>query len=290
MAATSNIDKFDPEAENIEEFLERFKIQCADQLTDTIDDKKKAGELIKNLPVSIITDLQRRIKPAKLSSIKFEDVQEKLKSQFATKKSVIGATVKFLHRKQSADESIENYAKALNDLGAGCEYSDCCRDRLLRDSFIAGLRTRTIVSGLITDCEANKSKSFNDVVQKAKLLNQISHDLQDIRNDSPNKSLQVNKLSSNFKKSSEKKVPDNYTCIRCGTKGHFAKDCSALDKICVKCNVKGHLGRVCKSTKQKTSNKVSEGEHEDVETVSSIRKEKSRSASSSSDNFENFLW
>ena len=290
-SANMNIDKFDPESENIDEFMERFKIQCADVLEGAgEDDKKKAGLLIKNLPVSIITDLQRRIKPKKLSEVSYQDVQDKLTSQFETKKSVIGATVNFLNRKQSADESIENYAKALNVLGAGCEYQDCCRDRLLRDSFIAGLKTRSIVSGLITDCETNKKKTFNDVVEKAKLLNQISHDLQDIRNEPSSKYLHVNKVN-NSKNVPEERVPYNYVCIRCGTKSkHLARNCFALDKTCTKCNIKGHLAKVCK-TKHKKTNKVSEGDDERGEVedmVGSIRK--SRDASASSDNFENFLW
>ena len=119
MAATSaNIDKFDPESENISEFMERFKIQCAEVLEAAgEDDKKKAGLLIKNLPVSIITDLQRRIKPKKLSEIGYQEVQDKLTNQFENKKSVIGATVNFLNRKQRSDETIENFAKALNVLG-----------------------------------------------------------------------------------------------------------------------------------------------------------------------------
>ena len=103
------------------------------------------------------------------------------------------------------------------------------RDRLLRDSFIAGVRSRSILSGLITDCEANKNKTFNDVVVKAKLLNQISHDLQYIRNESSNKPMHVNKLN-NFKNSSEDKVPYNYVFIRCGTKAkHLARNCFALE-------------------------------------------------------------
>ena len=98
--ASANIDKFDPESENIDEFMERFKIQCADSLTEAgADDKKKARLLIKNLPVAIITDLQRRIKPKNLSEATYKDVQDKLKSQFETKKSVIGTTVNFLNRK-----------------------------------------------------------------------------------------------------------------------------------------------------------------------------------------------
>ena len=121
-------EKFNPDVENIEEFMERFLIQNDDLLEKAgKDNKKKVSLLMKNLPVTIITDLQRRIKPLKLSDMTFTDITNKLESQFITKRSIIGATVRFLNRKQQPEESIESYAKALNELCSECEYSDCCR-------------------------------------------------------------------------------------------------------------------------------------------------------------------
>ena len=153
-------DKFNPEQETCSEFLERFTVQNSDQLTKAgADDKKKAAVLIKALPIPVITDLQRRIKPTKLSDATYSELEGKLTAQFETKKSLVGASVQFLNRKQKSGETIENYARVLNDLASNCKYNDCCRDRLLRDAFISGLTSSHILGGLLQDCE-NDEKSL----------------------------------------------------------------------------------------------------------------------------------
>ena len=137
---------FDPELKTISEFLERFSVTNEDILgsADTFD-KNKVSLLIKSLPIQIVTDFQRRIKP-KLTEAYYKAVSDKLTSQFVVKKSMVGATVQFLNRKQQINENIETFAKILNELGSSnCNYKECCRDRLLRDSFIAGLESKTIV-------------------------------------------------------------------------------------------------------------------------------------------------
>ena len=66
--SSSGCPAFNSEVESVLEFMERFKVQNADLLQQAGDDAvKKASLLVKALPVSVITDLQRRIKPTKLS-------------------------------------------------------------------------------------------------------------------------------------------------------------------------------------------------------------------------------
>ena len=159
-----NCSQFNPKEENICEFLERFQVQSSDLLEKAGNDElKKAAILIKALPINIITDIQRRIKPNKLSSTGYTEITEKLTQQYEVKKSIIGASIQFINRKQSINESIESYAKTLNNLAAECKYSACCRDRLLRDTFVAGIRNSKILSSLLQDC---KKRTFNDVVEK----------------------------------------------------------------------------------------------------------------------------
>ena len=244
MATSSyNCAQFDPKLETVVEFIERFKVQCSDLLEKAgTDEKKKAAVLIKALPVTVITDLQRRIKPVKLSAATYSDLESKLTSQYEIKKSVVGAAVQFLNRKQNDNESIENYAKILNDLASSCKYSECCRDRMLRDTFVSGLYSSKILSGLLQDCE---TKSFNECVEKAKLLEQITFDAQDIKLDPKiNHSFKVSESSS----SKSTSVSSSYICIRCGAKAkHLVNNCFAINLDCNKCGKKGHIARVCKS-------------------------------------------
>lgn len=239
-----NCTQFDCQQETILEFIERFKVQCAEQLTQAGDDDiKKAGVLVKALPVSVITDLQRRISPTKLSEATFTVIENKLTAQFQVKHSIVGATVKFLNYKQSADDSIENYAKTLNNLATACNYNDCCRDRMLRDVFVSGLYSSAVLRSVLQDCE---TKTFNQCVEHAKVIEQVAADAQDIK-------VEPHCTNSAYRVSSDTNIPHDYICIRCGAKSkHLAKNCFALNLSCNTCKKKGHISRVCKSKQSRT--------------------------------------
>ena len=231
---------FSPTIETVAEFVERFQVHCREVLHKTRNDPlRQASVLIQALPVQVVTDLQRRIKPVLLSEISYDDLLEKLLAQFAVKKSQVGASVKFLSRKQGPDESIEDYAKAINDLASECEYSDCCRDRLLHDAFVAGLHSSTVLTAVLQSC--NK-KGFNDCVEHAKLVHQIRHDASTIIQGDRSIFEPVFRVTN-----SGAAVPADYICIRCSSKGkHFAHNCFALQLTCNVCHKIGHIGIACR--------------------------------------------
>lgn len=240
--------QFNSSVETVQEFMERFKVQCSDLLAVAGDnDFKKVTVLIKALPLNVVTDLQRRIKPVKLSEVTYDLVVEKLTGQYEVKKSVIGASVQFLNHKQSPHESIENYAKTLNDLASLCKYADCCRDRHLRDRFVSGIHSKAVLTALIQDCETDKK--FNECVEKAKVLEQLSNDAQDIKLEP--------KINSSYKvEEKSKNVPSDYVCIRCSTRSkHYADKCFAVNLTCKKCNKKGHIAKACRSKINKASSR-----------------------------------
>lgn len=178
MSASIACSPFDAEIETLSEFLERFNLQCADSLHKARNnDQQKLSILMKALPVRVITDLQRRMKPVSLSTALYDEVIEKLKSQFEVTKSIVGATYKLLSRKQQPDESLESYSRALNDLASDCEYKDCCRDRIVRDVFIFGLNSSTVLSSVLQKADA---LSFNDTVAYAKTMEQFATEFQEV--------------------------------------------------------------------------------------------------------------
>ena len=258
MASNTTCTEFNVQEETVLEFIERFKVQCSAQLEKAGEDGvKKAGVLVKALPVKIITDLQRRIKPTLLSEATYATLVEKLTSQYEMKKSFVGAAVTFLNRKQLEGETIEHYAKVLNDLASSCKYKDCCSDRMIRDVFVSGISSRAVMSTILQDCE---DKSFDDCVLKAKLLEQVTVDAQDIK---LNPSAQVAKFSA-FKIDSDsnqhERVNSDYVCIRCNAKGkHLASKCYALKLKCNECSKTGHIARACRnrsSTSHRRANAV----------------------------------
>ena len=246
---------FQPEIETVEEFIQRFQVQNAEKIIQVEDDqKKKAMILAQALPVKILTDIQRCIKPKLLTDSTYEEIEEHLIASFGVKKSVIGASVSFLTRKQKAGETIEVYAKSLNDLASHCGYRDCCRNRMLRDAFISGLNNSRLISALITDCE---NKNFRECVDRAKIHEQVTQDVQDINPGKYHSNYKIDKSSVHQNDTKKNKnIPANYICIRCASVAkHFAKDCFALKLKCNKCSKQGHISRACKSTTNNNSGK-----------------------------------
>ncbi|XP_068238471.1 uncharacterized protein [Palaemon carinicauda] len=133
--------------------------------------------------------------------------------------------------------------------------------RSLRDAFVSGLRSASILSGLLQDCE---SKSLIECAEKAKLLATFSADAQDIKPEcNHHTSYKVTEHSAK----GIKKVPTSYICIRCGQQAnHFANDCFAMKLKCMKCQKTGHLARCCKST-AKSLHAISEATPRDAATT-----------------------
>ena len=270
------IKVFQPMIESVEEFLDRFEVQNAAALLKAgEDDSKKASLLSTVLPVNVLTDIQRRLKPTRLTQATYNNIRDNLISSYTIKKSVIGAAVNFVNRKQKVHETIEEYSKALNELASKCNYSDCCRDRLIRDVFISGLKSSKIISALISDCE---EKKFQECVEKAKIIEQINQDVEDI---SPVASAYpANKVSPGKRFFNPKKrgklTPKNYTCFRCGAKDrHFTSDCYAIKMKCNSCSKVGHLAKVCRANKSTLSSsnylRPEEEDHSDYVTINNVK-------------------
>ena len=95
---------------------------------------------------------------------------------------------------------------------------------------------------LTTVLQKCENKTFNQCVEHAKLIEQLSSDAQDMKSDMTTHSYKVTTRNT-------EKVPANYVCIRCGAKAkHLAKNCFATKLQCNNCKKMGHLSKVCKKS------------------------------------------
>ena len=280
--ASSDSKVYNQDVETIEEFLNRFRLQNWDALHKYRNDEVRRAMLLSNaLPVKVLTDVQRRLQPKTLITASYQELEDNLLAAYSVKKSVVGATVSFLSRKQKTGEIIEDYARSLNQLASQCNYKECCRDRMLRDVFLSGLRSSTLIRALLPDCD---DKKYFDCVERAKILEQMAADVEDVNSNtsfSYQNRVEQHNRSSRDNIPPRKAVPDDYICIRCGKNGHhFAHDCFALNKVCRKCSKKGHIASVCKSKKvPATANYLEDDSSNDGNSVVHKLKDDNSSAS-----------
>ena len=111
-------DQFDPSVETIDEFLQRLQCQMADSFRKARNDSvRQASILLKCLPTRIITDLQLRIAPKRLTDADYDELEEQLHQRYSDKKSTVGGAVKFFRYKQEPGQTIEEYAQQVNFFG-----------------------------------------------------------------------------------------------------------------------------------------------------------------------------
>ena len=121
---------------------------------------------------------------------------------------------------------------------------------MLHDIFVSGLRSSKLFSTLITECE---EKSFYDSVERAKTLEEVLQDTEDINPSvkvHSQNTVDMNKVQNkdNATVKIPKKFLKNYMSIRCGTRiVHFGNECFAIKLKCNLFSSTGQLAKVCKS-------------------------------------------
>ena len=258
MSIPTSCGPFDQEKESIQEFFRRFQRQMSSELHKVRNDDMKRGDiLLKFLPVSIISELQRRLAPILLGDATYEQIEEHLLQQFSTSTSGVGASVQFLTYKQRQGQSLEEYARQLNSLASDCKYPADVKmvDRLLRDIFVAGLISSSILSTIIQECD---KLSFKETVERAKLLETYRRDVDKI-NSSRHKAYAIPDQGGsddlyNIQYKNNRSPEKTYLCYRCGAKGqHFSNYCFAINRTCHLCKKLGHIARICQQHQKRTS-------------------------------------
>ena len=249
---------YDPDTETVEEFIERFSMIIEGEgkkKSDTV----LAAHLVRALPVQMVTDLQRRIAPTKLTETTFTELKENLLQAYTVRKSVVGASVNFFTYKQQPNQTIEEFSKELRFLASKCNFDQTLTlDRLLRDVFIAGISSSHVLGSVLQTAD---KLTFPEAVEKAKLVQQVREDAATLHQPQVARAHQitdnqaVSAASSNVISPDDAllriqsyKLPQGYECMRCGARNkHHVNKCFAKSLECRLCHKIGHISKVCRS-------------------------------------------
>lgn len=165
---------------------------------------------------------------------------------------------KFNSRNQQPNESVGEYALALNGLAGNCNFPENQLDAALRDRFILGLRDENIRSKIL-----KVDKARFDEVQAIAKAHELSLETKNIKT----MASEINKVHYNQVKSSRsgphssyrtKSSRDNRSgCTRCLRPKHRGgnQNCPARNWKCKSCGEKGHIAARC--TKRSSNKKSS---------------------------------
>ena len=222
--------------------------------------KEKVGQSvaafrIRALPVRMVTGLQRRLAPKKLTNTTYEALQKNLLQAHSVRKSVVGAAVKFFSYKQQADQTLEEFSKELRWLASKCNFEEHLTvDRLLRDVFIAAISSSQIISTVLQSAD---KLTFSEAVDKAKILQQVREDAVHLQN-IPRHTTRVHATAESdgelhVHRLQPSKLPLGYICMRYGAKNaHYIDQCYAKSLECRSCHKIGHIASVCRATDTKS--------------------------------------
>lgn len=249
-------DKFNPEKDRIEDFIEFFENKCQ---TIQITDKSLQKDIILN---TITPDTFRQLTVALTPNFEkstYFDIRGKLLDLYRVKKTRYRALSEFWNCTRDCNDTMEKYANRLKELSKDCGYKGEMLERQLRDRFATGLNHPELETDLKQKwpdlLESGNEVTFQEVFAVALSREQAEHDTQ-----LPSTTSNVNKVkkqrtikpshqSNNVIKHQRQRKLHSNQCLRCGNSSkHDFSTCSAREHVCQECNMKGHYESTCIKT------------------------------------------
>lgn len=246
------------EADDFEDFILKFEAVAE---VYKFSEAKKIASLVTAIPGSTFQLLRNLLHPEEFSKVQFSRIKDVLTNHLKPKPLVIPSRHAFLQRKQRENEPLQSYMAALRELCIPCKYAATIMNEMLRDVFVAGLRSRAMLDRIFEEDSADLDKIYNIAlaIEKAEASTQrVLHSAAfttDVHAVATTSSSGGNRPKKKFthtgpstgsaQQSSQQRSTQ---CYACGEKNsHLAPDCRNKAKLyCTFCKVKGsHVESVC---------------------------------------------
>ncbi|KAM7309551.1 uncharacterized protein ISCGN_006558 [Ixodes scapularis] len=178
--------EFKPEEDDVDDYLERFKIFLRVNAVKTED---KAVTLLNYIGKASYQVLKTLLVPDSPVSKSYDVLSEVLKRHYAPKRLVIAERTKFHWRNQEVGESLADFSLAIKKLAQTCAFKDYL-DQALRDRLVAGCRDPEVQRTLI-----QLDDDYFDEVLKVGLAKELSlHKTDEIRQPGVPDSMDVHRV------------------------------------------------------------------------------------------------
>jgi hypothetical protein len=154
--------------------------------------------------------------PNKPDTKTLEQLQQLVKDHLSPAPIVIAERYVFYNRRQTADESVAEFLKALRKLAETCNFGDF-RNDALRDIFVIGLRDRETQKKLLSEQDLTLENALNKAQAAERTRLHVD-----------NMAGEVHKVQLSGKKNKSfrhKEPTSSKACFTCGQVGHFKAQC-----------------------------------------------------------------
>lgn len=236
------------ENEDFENFVQKFEA-----ITDVynMSPQRKIAEFVSALPNSTFQLLKNLLHPLKFNSeeVNFQKIVEVLEAHLKPKPLVIPSRHELLHRKQQEGESLSQFMAALRQLVIPCKYGEAIMKEMLRDVFVAGIRSRAILDRIFEEDDADLDKIFKIALAVEKAEESTQQILHSKHKSSVDAVKPAPKQKFDKSKQSSKPATAHSTdtkCYACGSNQHDWSACPVKSTLkCKYCQLSGHIESIC---------------------------------------------
>ena len=147
----------------MEAFLDQLEAYA---ILNDINHVEKPTLLLTLFSQEVYKELKGECEPTVLSTLKFEDLKNKLTELYEPDNGEYLARFNFCERKQNSNESIQDYVLAPKTLSKPCKFSNSESDSQLKDLLISGVSSKLVKYELLKE----SGKALKELISLAKTI------------------------------------------------------------------------------------------------------------------------